>query len=291
MLLLAFAVMPLAGNTQVSNLDFENWENPISESGFDNRPVGWMVQNTPLVEPTDFGMLYHPPVTDAQNGSYALKLSTWYYYTKDMAVTSQPYTSRLSSLKGFYKYEENQIENQMDTVPDIAQISVFMTKWNTGTMHSDTVGMGVLDLNAAADYTLFTNQITYINSTVVPDSIRILIDPSLVRRNPEGSNYMSFDDGISSFLTIDNLSLIDEAVAGVDEFSMSFRVFPNPASDAVIVENFQGRAALFDLNGKLVHEQELETNEFLSLNQLEAGMYMLRLNTDSSIQNVRIVKK
>ena len=73
-----------------------------------------------------------------------------------------PYTSRLSALKGYYIYEENEVEDQVDTVPDIAQVSVFMTKWNASTMYRDTVGTGVLDLNAVSEYTLFTNTVTYI---------------------------------------------------------------------------------------------------------------------------------
>jgi hypothetical protein len=290
-LLLALAAMPFAGSAQQMNLDFENWENPVTEDMFDNRPVGWMVQNTPLVEPNDFGMLYHPPVTEAQSGNYALKLSTWYYYTKDMAVLRLPYTSRLSSLKGYYKYEENELEDQVDTVPDIAQVSVFMTKWNTTAMHRDTIGMGVLDLNAVAEYTLFTNNITYVNSTVVPDSIQILIDPSMVRRDPAGSNYMSMDDGISSFFTVDNLSLTDEGVAALDEFSKTLNVFPNPATDLLFIDDFNGYATLSDLNGKLVREQELENKEAFSLDKLDAGIYMLQLRNNTTIQNVRIVKK
>lgn len=289
-LVLALAAMPFAGNTQITNLDFETWENPVTNDIFDNRPVDWFLLGPGLTEPTDFGF-YHPPTTDAQNGTYALKLSTWYYYTKDMAILSSPYTSRLSALKGFYKYEENILDAQTDTVLDVAQISVFMTKWNISTQHRDTVGTGVLDLNAAAGYTLFMNNIVYTNQTVVPDSIHILIDPSLVRRDPDGSNYMSLDDGIGSFLTVDNLSLIDENVAGVNEFSKSWNVYPNPAEDLLFIENFNGHATLHDLNGKLVREQELENKGAFPLDKLDAGIYMLQLNNKNTIQNVRIVKK
>ena len=292
LLLLALAVIPLTGNTQVTNLDFETWINPI-ESGipFNNRPDNWFLLTPGLTEPSDFGLFYHSPVTDAQNGTYALKLSTWYYYTKDRAILSQPYTSRLGALKGFYKYEENIIDAQTDTIADIAQISVFMTKWNSSTSHRDTIGMGILDLNGAANYTLFTNPITYINSTIVPDSIHILLDPSLVRRDPNGQNYITMDDGIGSFLTVDNLSLIDEDVMGLNEFSQSVNVYPNPATDLLVIENFQGRVALFDLNGKLIHDQDLESNEIVLLDQLNAGVYILQLTNSNHIQNVRIVKK
>lgn len=290
--LLALAAMPLIGNTQVMNLDFESWINPV-DSGtiFDNRPDNWFLLTPGLTEPSDFGLFYHSPVTDAQSGNYALKLSTWYYYTKDRAILSQPYNSRLGALKGFYKYEENVIDTHVDTIADIAQVSVFMTKWNSSTVHRDTVGTGILDLNGAVNYTLFTNPITYINSTIVPDSIHILLDPSLVRRYPEGSLFITMDDGIGSFLTIDNLSLIDEGVMGVNEFLQSVNVYPNPATDLLVIENFRGRAALFDLNGKLIQDQELESNETLSLNRLDTGIYLLQLNNGNHIQNVRIVKK
>jgi hypothetical protein len=292
LLLLALAAMPLIGNTQVTNLDFENWINPIGTGiPFNNRPVDWFLLTPGLTEPSDFGLFYHSPVTDAQNGNYALKLSTWYYYTKDRAILSQPYTSRLGALKGFYKYEENVIDTHTDTIADIAQISVFMTKWNSSTVHRDTIGTGILDLNGAANYTLFTNTITYINSTIVPDSIHILLDPSLVRRYPEGSLFISMDDGVSSFLTVDNLSLIDENMLGIDEFSQSVHVYPNPATDCLVIENFKGRAILFDLNGKLVREQQLESNEVLSLDKLDPGIYLLQLNNENIVQSVRIIKK
>lgn len=290
LLVLAITVMPFAGNTQVTNLDFEAWENPVSNEIFDNRPVDWFLLGPGLSEPSDFGF-YNPPASDAQNGTYALKLSTWYYYTKDMAILSSPYASRLSALKGFYKYGENILDAQTDTVLDIAQISVFMTKWNTSTAHRDTIGVGILDLDAAAEYTLFTNNIEYVNQTIVPDSIHILIDPSLVKRDPEGPGYMSLDDGIGSFLTVDNLSLIDENVAGIHEFSKSWNVYPNPATDQLLIENFNGHAALHDINGKLVREEQLENNAPFSLDQLDAGIYLLQLSSDNSIQNVRIVKK
>ncbi|WP_341907059.1 T9SS type A sorting domain-containing protein [Fluviicola taffensis] len=290
--LLALAAMPLTGNTQVTNLDFENWINPVDSGAiFDNRPVDWFLLNPGLTEPSDFGLFYHSPATDAQNGNYALKLSTWYYYTKDMALLKSAYTSRLGALKGFYKYEENSVVDGTDTVVDIAQISVFMTKWNSGTMHRDTIGTGILDLNGAANYTSFTNIVTYINSTIVPDSMHILLDPSLVRRDPNGSNYLATDDGIGSFLTVDNFSLIDENALGVNEFSQSVHVYPNPATDLLVIENFKGRATLFDLNGKLVHDQELENNGTISLNQLHAGIYLLQLNNGNQVQNQRIVKK
>ena len=290
--LLALAAMPLIGNTQVTNLDFETWINPV-DSGtlFDNRPDNWFLLTPGLTEPSDIGLFYHSPATDAQNGNYALKLSTWYYYTKDIAILTSPYTSRLGALKGFYKYVENSIDSQTVNIIDVAQVSVFMTKWNTTTLHRDTVGSGILDLNGAASYTLFTNPINYVNATIVPDTMRILLDPSLVRRGPNNSDYIATDDGIASFLTVDNLSLIDETVAGMDEFSQSVNVYPNPVTDLLVIENFRGRAALFDLNGKLIQDQELESNEIISLNRLDAGVYLLQLNKDNHIQNVRIVKK
>nr|WP_294859757.1 T9SS type A sorting domain-containing protein [uncultured Fluviicola sp.] len=290
--LLVLAAMPLVGNTQVTNLDFENWINPV-DSGtiFNNRPVDWYLLTPGLTEPSDFGLFYHAPATDAQNGNYALKLSTWYYYTKDRAILSKPYTSRLASLEGFYKYEENIVDAQTDTIADIAQISVFMTKWNSNTMHRDTVGIGVLDLNGAANYTLFANTVSYIDATVVPDSIHILIDPSLVRRDPNGPNYITMDDGIGSFLTVDNLSLIDEGVAGVNEFSQSVNVYPNPATDLLVIENFKGHATMRDINGKLVGEQEIDNKETILLDKLDTGLYLLQLTDDDSIRNIRVIKK
>ena len=292
LLLFVLALLPLRGNTQVANLDFETWINPIdSGTNSNNRPDNWFFLTPGLTEPSVFSMFYHSPATDAQNGNYAFKLSTWYYYAKDLAVLSQPYTSRVSTLKGFYKYVENSIDSLTNTITDVAQISVFMTKWNPVTMHRDTVGTGILDLNAAASYTSFTTHVTYINQTILPDSIHILLDPSLVRRGPNSNDYIATDDGIASFLTVDNLSLTDEAVAGMIEASDRFRVYPNPVTDFITIEHFTGQVKLSDLNGKFIHEQNLESNPVLSLDQLDAGVYLLQLNAGDFIQNVRIIKK
>lgn len=291
LLLLALAFLPFTGKTQALNLDFENWNYPITDSGLDNRPIGWFVMPPGLNEPSDFGMFYNAPATDAQNGNYALTLSTWYTYTKDLAILKSPYNSRLSSLKGFYKYEENALASTGDTITDTAQISVFLTKWNTNTMHRDTVGTGILDLNTATEYAAFTNNITYVNLTVIPDSIHILIDPSLLRRDPEGPTFIAMGNGESSFLTVDNLSLIDENVAGLEPVANAFSVYPNPVSDFLVIENFTGYATLRDLNGKLLQELALETKDMLSFEKLNAGIYLLQLTNNNNIQNVRVVKK
>jgi hypothetical protein len=290
MILLVLAALPLAGNAQVSNLSFEIWDNPITEQNLSNRPTGWYRQHPGNTEPTASDVFYAHPTTTAQSGNYALTVAAWYNYTKDLAVQAVPYTTRPSSLKGFYKYTGNILTGPMgELVDDIAQVRIFLTKWNTVTLHRDTIGWGYTDLNAAANYTEFTNQISYSDEFTAPDSIRIILDPSLIRRTIAGMNLVTEASG--SFFTVDNLTLIDENVASLDEFSKSFKVYPNPVTDLVFIENFNGHATIYDMNGKLVNDQQLENQESLSFNKLVAGTYLLQLNDGNYIQNLRIVKK
>ncbi|MNE20018.1 hypothetical protein D3C87_21150 [compost metagenome] len=290
LLVLTLATLPVAGYTQVNNLDFETWDHPVIDQVFSNLPTGWLMLSPGNAEPSVLDVFYLPPATDAQNGTYALTVSVWYNYTKDVAIQTAAYSSRPTALKGFYKYTQNSIWAQSGEISDLAQVGVYLTKWNSAAHHRDTIGTGILDLGAAVEYTSFTNAITYTDASTLPDSIRIIADPSLLRRKNSDGTLIS-QDGTSSFFTIDNLSFTHEQTAGLQEWSSLYKIYPNPAADLLHIEGFEGSIELFDVNGRHLQTEELGFQEPFPMNHLQTGVYMLRLNDGKQIGQLRIVKK
>ena len=68
------------------------------------------------------------------------------------------------------------------------------------------------------------------------------------------------------------LSDVDFTIEGVG-------VYPNPATDKVYFKNINGtkNIRIFDVNGRVIKEQVLESNE-LSIESLSNGLYFLEIN-------------
>lgn len=74
-------------------------------------------------------------------------------------------------------------------------------------------------------------------------------------------------------------------VVGVAEMGEQYsRIYPNPATDKVSIESESTlkNISIFNLNGQKVYEIALDQNNVdLNVEQLEAGMYMIRLETEN----------
>jgi hypothetical protein len=79
--------------------------------------------------------------------------------------------------------------------------------------------------------------------------------------------------------------------------SPKLSVYPNPTSSVVNVQLPQSvsEAALYisDINGKVVHEQTLNSNKVvpLDVSKLEQGVYILRVVSDGNQWQERIIKQ
>ncbi len=232
-------------SAQVQNLDFENWEHPINTSIFSNKPNGWIKTDGILIDST--GNFYYPPSVYPHQNNYALYLSVWYNHTKDAAFQKAPFSERPNFLSGWYHYKQNTIWSGLSGAlqNDTARISVFLTKFNPLTNVSDTIGSGVMEMGDSTDvYTGFLMEINY-TSFETPDSIKIIIDPSLVKRYPNRPDYSTGETGLSSFLLIDNLSLINTSL-GVNEMKLPQpTIYPNPATDFIHVGKMEKKVSVF----------------------------------------------
>lgn len=291
--LIAGLTLPSLASAQLQNLDFENWENPIPSEELHNKPTGWDWTNTELIQPaTPF---YYPPSEHAQSNNYALKLSVWYNYQKDAAVQSAPINYKPTALKGFYKYEHNFIYGSFAGLQkDTALVSVYLTKHNSTTNSNDTVGMGLLSIgDSVGTYKPFTVNIVY-SQPEMPDGITVILDPSLCRRSTTRSYQIQNDTlgGRTSFFTVDNLALIGNNTAGIEDIQSKSRlhIFPNPVQDILHFENASGELTVFDLAGKQVLQIESESITAVNVSGLNKGMYLLKINNGGQISQSRFEK-
>lgn len=281
-------VLPIITSAQLQNTDFEVWQNdPIGES-FHNKPVGWMMSDGWVTN--EANMFYYPPETDSQNGDYALKLGVWYNYTKDAARQYAPINSRPTALTGYYKYTNNQISGNGNEVDDIAQVSIALTKWDETLSKSDTIGYGKIDLNASLNYSSFSCPVVY-TSNVIPDSVTVYLDCSMVKRQGLTGNYISMN-ATCSYFTVDNLNL-EENTAGNKDFmtANNIKIYPNPANDKVGITNFSGDVEVYDITGKLIlSKQNIERNNPIDVLQLQKGIYTIKLTQGNNVQYSKLIR-
>jgi hypothetical protein len=92
------------------------------------------------------------------------------------------------------------------------------------------------------------------------------------------------DFNIIEEFSTNNVELID--VAGI-------AVYPNPASDGFRVSGLKETSMLciFDLNGKLLLSKRIVDNEYVFVNSLPKGVYLVRISSKSAILEKKIAKE
>jgi hypothetical protein len=294
LLLAGFALsQSVSVSAQMQNLDFEQWDFPVTFADLaQNRPTGWICSNRWFgFEEVAFSeKMVHPVDADAQSNHYALSLFTYYNYMKDAAVQSAAINYRPTSLKGFFKYSENFIIWGTANYVDTAQIVVELTKWNPVLSKSERVGKGRFSTYQETNtFTSFEAVIEY-TSAKQPDSITILLDPSVLGRYP-WMDLQNEAQGGRSVFTVDQLQLT-EGTAGLKEVikDKMLVLSPNPAVDNISFETISGEAVVMDVAGKVVLNTQLEDANSLEISLLNKGMFTFQIRNESGIYTGRFVK-
>lgn len=104
-----------------------------------------------------------------------------------------------------------------------------------------------------------------------------------------------------SDITFDNLTIraTDQVSLGVVKTVVSennFSVFPNPTNNVINFSNNVNATVntieIFDLNGRIIKSIKINATEGqVSVSDLSAGMYMMKISTDSGIVTKKIVKQ
>lgn len=196
------------------------------------------------------------------------------------AISGFPFTFRPVAFTGKWQYMGNSSN-------DVGFVHVILTKWNTTMNMRDTIGMAMQDLSGMEmTWSNFNIPITY-NSTNVPDSCIITLSAS--GSNPEAGSY----------LYVDNLSF-SGIIAGVEntEVTGTFKVFPNPANHdfQIDLSGLKSPAQQFeitDLTGRvfMMKQSNYSLIQTISINELPAGNYLLRIITEKGIVTQKISKQ
>ncbi len=103
----------------------------------------------------------------------------------------------------------------------------------------------------------------------------------------------------SNDFSFDNFQIRDTTYLGVDEisFNNSFKVYPNPNNGEFTIQNIgdaqQSSVKLMDIQGRVVYDSKYYFNENgtkqIKVGKLNAGVYLLLLQSDGKLEQHRIV--
>lgn len=105
-------------------------------------------------------------------------------------------------------------------------------------------------------------------------------------------------EGFRSDMALDDFSVYNTSGLGQDEWAQDLRIFPNPAQDILQIENTGGWSGsssivLEDLQGRRVLQQLVKDQSQaivrLSLTDLPAGVYLLRIESESGRYSQRLI--
>ncbi|MFN0014694.1 MAG: T9SS type A sorting domain-containing protein [Saprospiraceae bacterium] len=273
LLTIFFLLLHLACAGQILNGSFENWTfNPdvgINESKW--KLNDWR-HESPLGDSL-LSLLGTYRDTTAQSGNFALGLSRWYNYTFDVVAFRNACPTKPTRLTGYFKYDEGLLSLNLT---DTAQVSVFLTRYNTATHTTDTIGIGQTDLAGVDTFSFFQCLIAYAQPGVFPDSVTIMLEPTKFRYGFGGCVLNSW----CSFLTVDELSLDFGTPAPEPPGAKPFSIFPNPATDKVeIAGPITGeRVRVFNALGVLVLDSQAASDRFfMDVSGFNSGVYFVSI--------------
>ncbi len=270
--LLSHALSGIAQSV-LPNPGFENWV----QVGTRMDPVDWntLNPNTAIV-----GVLtcLKASGADIHSGNAAIKLVTKLVLGQNangIATTGTisiappgisggvAYAGRPDSIAGWYKYTSVNSDNG------------FVEFQLLGTASTpDTIGYVrfTTPTSTVATYTRFSAPIVYRSTNPVAKSIWIL------------SSSAGFTASVNSTLFVDDLELITNSGAGIQEQNLNYlSMAPNPVQDGLVIENTKGTVqfALYDSNGNLALQSSLNpgTNT-LNLKNLSNGIYFYTAYTE-----------
>jgi len=285
--------------------DFDSPSPAWNGVGPNEQPNGWVSGNV-LVSPFFPGntqSVFKATAPDVHGGTYAMKIVTVDLVTNpDPSMipdpigfaatgaivgtalkTGFPYTARPLSAGFWYKYAP--------TGTDTASFFMYLSKWNTITLSKDTIAWGYWETSATVSaYTLTTVTLTYLSTTLFPDSAGILFSAT-------GPGCLACGN-VGSTLWVDDVFF--SGWSGINEPSSSngVIVFPNPANDYVnIIADVNDASSIiaYDATGRMVSSAVLNqamngTNRrsgVINTSSLSSGLYSYSIldKNGSSLKN------
>lgn len=294
---LAIAQTPVSG--------FENW-GVLSNSTYDSilftyygipnamngQPSDWATYygaytpNIPLLPSINYFGVLKADGAQAASGSSAIILHTWYFYGRSTITWEDTISSAPVSITGRYKR--------------ITEITV------NDTLH-DGFSKGYAYILSTTNDTLYRGEIT-LTDTNVWTLFQMNLQPYTTSSSPIERIFIAFvndsnvrtcvEQGVCDLLWLDEIELNmgTTSVDAINSQPTGFLPTPNPASDIVqIRQQENSEAASFmitDNSGRIIQNGQLNAGEStVSIAHLPTGVYQIRLTTENSVFNQRVIKQ
>ncbi len=262
---------------QIPNQDFESWTG--------TEPNSWVTTNGLMTPPLNNPQTIFKS-SSAHAGSYACELKAAKLTFKPSGVFIPDYVASifigkqigLQSIRGFaYRNKPAQFEfwyTYNSTTNDSANAFVYLTKWNTILMKTDTVAMGnFFNRDNVSSFTKASINLNYL-SNAEPDTAIILFSAITLSSQNAGSSFI-----------IDDLAFTGGNVGQTELTKNSlFSFYPNP-SKGIISITFDSKqegivASIFDLNGKELFSESFDGQNQgqIHTSKLSQGIYLLKVN-------------
>ncbi|MHB8260286.1 MAG: T9SS type A sorting domain-containing protein [Bacteroidia bacterium] len=292
--LLALAVC-LNGWAQIPNSGFETWVTNTETPQHYLVPQNWvtidMVYNSFNSSYTVSSVVR---TTQSHSGAYAVLMQTAIgggdtvggslYSCNSLAnfgfpsgYYGFPYTARPAFFQGYYKFTS--------VGGDVAVAFATLTKWNTATHKRDTVAECYFEATVnATSYTQFSIPLTYILNEY-PDTAYIQTGVFL---------YGGGSTHIGTQFYLDDLGFSGSVPLGIEQYagSNAVSIYPNPNNGSFVIEPNNATKQtmqVYDVNGKMVLSQILNSKTTIDANSLNEGVYNISISSNEGIQNKRLV--
>jgi hypothetical protein len=105
----------------------------------------------------------------------------------------------------------------------------------------------------------------------------------------ESSDNGAWGMNTPSYFALDNVDF-HYSSTGLEELELFMNVYPNPFNDQLMVKGENGLLELRDINGKLIHSEELTGNSIIETSALPSGLYFLQLTNDRGTALQKVIK-
>lgn len=294
--LLGFSSISKAQNV-LPDGDFESWKLyvPVASAPF-YEPTGGFFKTLNILDtiPTPPGITVYRCDT-AHSGTYSARCITkkidvlsilipgvvgniTLHFETSSAILGVPYkwTARPVRFQGYYQaYPLN---------GDSTGAILLLSKWNSSTKKRDTLAYNRLVFHGTVStWTKFDTAVNYLNTTVMPDSICMLL---LSCAGYNASNMFGSVGQLGSQALFDDVTLTGVYPWGVDNLltqNLGISVSPNPASDYINVNLEKavqdGNFEIYNLQGRLVGKYQVsDATARFNVSALPSGMYYYRMS-------------
>jgi hypothetical protein len=289
-IMMMLSVLLLVGSTKAQQIEplqnggFEQWD---TINGY-QQPRDWYTLNAL----TNFGFDPTTEMTDdVHSGKYSVKLISKQGSQANLSgvLSSGPildemlqpnfdnlkfaFNKRPSAFRFYYK--SNFLE------ADTAVGTFVLTKWNTNSKKTDTIGIADFSINKNFNTYQEANIVFNYQSASVPDSAFFIIS----------SSADGFEPKVGSAIYLDDLALVYGTIS-VKNISLEnmLLVYPNPAQTAINLSNSSelGSVKVFNNLGQIVFNT-VENKSLLSIDMTEfvKGLYFVEIENKSG----KLVKK